>query len=566
LANQTKREEAQLTDLERFTSVSYGVFGSQARRLARSFPNLKDHLLKSDLNITPEGLVSVALMATYLALLAAVLVAVLGVFVLSVDAFALVLVAPVLVFFVTVYSPRFSQANRSSALEHELPFLVGFMAILSGGGEGLVDVLRKISGMEIFPASAKEAERILADVDIYGIEPVVALEKASRYNPNRWFSDLLAGYATVIKTGGDHVNYLNGKLKEVFEERATRVKRSAESIGSLAEVYLIVTVVLGLTVFTLYLVQTFLVSGSGGITNIEFFAFLVVPIVSAGMVWMVDSIQPKWPFIDYTPYVVFAGSIPFGLAVYMLPIPTYLFLHVALALLVTSLPGAVVATRLSQERRGVERMLPDFIRDVAEGRKIGLSPEAAIERLIGVDYGLLSSPVHAMAAQLTWGISLKHVVTSFTDRVQSWISKASGTLLLEVVEVGGGTVRGFSEMADFTRRVSLSESETRSALRTYTLIAYISGIMIVGTTFIFVYFLSQGQSLGVTGSLPGLKITGSTVDLLLTAAVFEGWVIGLVAGKMGEGSLAEGFKHSIILVAITVLTVAVAGTFFPIPL
>ena len=554
-----------MTFLDRMTSISYGTLGSPARRLAKSSPGLRESLLRSDLSVTPEGLMSIALMATLITTVVTAGVVAVCVL-LSFYVGVLLFLLPVLVFLLVLSAPRLSQASRSSAVENELPFVVGFMSILAGGGESLIGILRKISTMKIFPASSKEANRILADVDIYGLDPVEALEKAGKYIPNRWLSELLSGYSTVIKTGGDHINFLNAKLKEVFEERTARLKRSAETIGSLAEVYLIVTVVLGITMFTLYLVQTFLVKGSTGLTNVEFFSFVVVPVVSAGVMWLVDSVQPKWPFTDNRPYSVFAASVPFGVALFLIPIPVYLFLHVALALTVMSLPAAVAATRYSRERRGIERMLPEFIGDVAEGRKVGLSPEASIERLVDREYGRLSEPVHAMASQLTWGISLKRVIRSFTSRVHSWIARASGTLLLEVVEVGGGTVRGFSEMADFTRKVSQSEAETRSAMRTYVLIAYISGIMIVGTTFIFVYFLGQGATLGVTSTLPGLKITGSTVDLLLTASVFEGWVIGIVAGKMGEGSVAEGFKHSIILVLVTVLTVAIGGIFFPIPL
>jgi flagellar protein FlaJ len=55
----------------------------------------------------------------------------------------------------------------------------------------------------------------------------------------------------------------------------------------------------------------------------------------------------------------------------------------------------------------------------------------------------------------------------------------------------------------------------------------------------------------------------STIDLLLTAAVFQSWVIGLVAGKMGEGSVARGFIHSLILVMLTVASGYFLNVFIP---
>jgi len=35
----------------------------------------------------------------------------------------------------------------------------------------------------------------------------------------------------------------------------------------------------------------------------------------------------------------------------------------------------------------------------------------------------------------------------------------------------------------------------------------------------------------------------------------------MVAGKMGEGSLAEGFKHSVILVVMMLIAVVIASRF-----
>jgi hypothetical protein len=43
-------------------------------------------------------------------------------------------------------------------------------------------------------------------------------------------------------------------------------------------------------------------------------------------------------------------------------------------------------------------------------------------------------------------------------------------------------------------------------------------------------------------------------------------VVGLVAGKMGEGALSDGFKHSMILVAISVVTIYIAALFIKVPI
>ena len=155
-----------------------------------------------------------------------------------------------------------------------------------------------------------------------------------------------------------------------------------------------------------------------------------------------------------------------------------------------------------------------------------------------------------MGSQISWGLPILKVIKTFADSVDSWITMVIGTLMVEVVDVGGGTVNSFSQMADFTRAVNELESDKRSALRSYIFVVYMAGIMLVLTTFMMVYFLSTpiqfaGQA---AAPLPGVTITPATVQGLLTASIFDGWVIGFVAGKMGGGTVADGFKHALALV------------------
>jgi flagellar protein FlaJ len=227
-----------------------------------------------------------------------------------------------------------------------------------------------------------------------------------------------------------------------------------------------------------------------------------------------------------------------------------------------SLP-AYFSVKYSRERRGLEKTLPDFIRDVAEGRKTGLSPEKSIERLSDRRYGLLSKHVRRMASQLSWGVSLDKVVSTFTNAVGSWVTKAIGSLLIEVVDVGGGTIRSFSEMATFTRTINDMESERRAALRPFVFITYVAGIMVILTTFIMVYMLGQPAAMGMSSGFT--QIPSATIDLLLVTAVFDSFVIGIVAGKMGESSVSDGFKHGIMLVVVSLVAVQVAKLFIHIP-
>ncbi len=422
--------------------------------------------------------------------------------------------------------------------------------------------MKRIARMKLFPAVSKEAKRILIQTTVFGDDPITAMEYVAKSTPSRNWGEFLLGYTSVLKSGGDYVAYIQVKLKDILDAKAQSVKRSADTTGTMAEAYLTITVILGMTLYTLYMIQVLISHTLSGLVTLYLWAFILVPIISAGFMFLLDAVQPKWPFTDYRPYRSLLFTAPIGVVFFFLPLPIPLYMRTSFALIIVASVPAYYSTKYSRERMSLERALPDFIRDVAEGRKTGLSPERAIERLSDRRYGLLSKHVRKMGSQLSWGVTLNKVVVTFTDAVGSWITKAIGTLLIEVVDVGGGTIRSFSEMAIFTRTMNDMENDRRSALRAFVMIAYIAGVMVIMTTFIMVYLLGQPAARGFSGST---VIPASTIDLLLVTAVFDSFVIGMVAGKMGESSVSDGFKHAIALVVISMVAVQVAKLFIPIP-
>jgi len=562
---ETKRqpkESSKLSLFDRMASTAYKVFGAQGKKIATSSPEMRDQILKSNLRITPEGLVSLALFTTVISIIPVVICVALGLLLHIIFLFLVVLAPPII--FVLIWNlPKASQSSRAEAINNELAMLIGFLGVLSGGGVSPISTLRRISNMgKILPASAKEAKRILIDIEVFGVDPITAFENAAKYMPNKQFAEFLYGYTTVLKVGGDVKNYVNNKLKETLNQNSSKVRRITDSVGTLAEAYLTVTAVMGITLFSLFQLEGVIAHNNSGLQTLYLFSYLVVPAISGLFIFIIDGTQPKQPYFNKRPYYVLIACMPIGLAIFLVPLPLELSLHVSVALASILIIPSVVAFRQSRERSGLEKALPDFIRDVAEGRKIGLSPEGSIEQLASKNYGRLSKSIRTMGSQISWGLPILKVIKTFAESVDSWITMVIGTLMVEVVDVGGGTVTSFSQMADFTRAVNELEADKKSALRSYVFVVYMAGIMLVLTTFMMVYFLSTpikfaGQA---AAPLPGITITPATVQGLLTASIFDGWVIGFVAGKMGGGTVADGFKHALALVIIGAMMVALSGS------
>ncbi|MDG6940184.1 MAG: type II secretion system F family protein [Nitrososphaerota archaeon] len=556
-----------LGSLDRLSSFTFRAFRGPSTSLARKMPGMRDAIMKSNLRLTPEALVSLAIFGTVIAAVAAAAVIVVGVL-LHLLLLLVVAVAPPLVLIMALNSPKMSQSSRSYALENELPFVMGFMQVLAGSGVSVISAMKKISNLtNIFPAASKEAKRILVDVEVFGMDPISALTTAAKTNPNKTFTEFLYGYTTILKTGGDVANYMFIKMREMFDRKNAKMKRTADTIGTLAEAYVTVTSVLGISLFMLYEVQAVVSHNDAGLQSIFLFAFLIVPLISVVFLWLLDGLQSKQPFVDTRTFKVFAGSALAGVVIFFIPVPIKLFMHVGLSLIAMVLPPAILAIKYSREKASIEGSLPDFIRDVSEGRKIGLSPESSIEQLSTKNYGLLSKPVTKMGSQLSWGLPLEKVVSSFVGQVHSWLAKVVGVLMLEVVDAGGGVVQSFSDLADFTRKIEDFETDMKASLKPYVMVIYMAGLMLVVTTFLMVYLMTQPALGSVSPGSPGSPtVSATTIEELLVATIFESWVVGFVAGKMGTGTVSSGFVHACILVAMAVAAILVSGLFIHIPM
>lgn len=547
-------------------AFTYRILRRPAKWMAGVLPEYGQGLQKAGIAISAEAYLSLVIFVTILA----APVTALGVYwaLASRQLLVLPLAAAVpIAFMLGLNYPKAAAGSRSSAVDHELALVIGYITVLAGGGILPTVTLRRLSEIELYPAIAKEAKRIVMDIEIFGMDPITALDKAARTNPNRAFAEFLGGYTSILKTGGDVLSFMEVKLRDIFAYRTIKLKAASEFIGTLTEAYISVTVILGISLFTLFAIQAVL-PGSGGasaLNSIVLFSAVFTPLVSVMFIYLVHSIQHREPFTYYRPYMLFAGLMAMVPIMVYLPVQLPLFTRLAVGLAVPSFVGAAIYMKYARFRHRLEGSLPDFIRDIAEVRKTGLAPERCIEQLANRQYGVLTKYVAEMSAQLSWGVPLRKVMTSFSAKVKSWLARAVAFLLLEVVDVGGGTVKMFANLADFTQRMGEIEKEKRAALRAFIFIPYIGAVLIVVTVLMMLYFLTAPLGNQQVALMAGVN-TGQVTSILLTSSVFQSWIMGLVAGKLGEESVAAGFKHAGLLAAISLITIYASASFIPIPL
>jgi len=558
--------------LKTLEGLSFRLFGGIAPFFLKNIYEFKGTLERARIKIYPETYVSLMFLIALLTVPASV-ISVVCILVFGFMPLIFLIPLPFYVMVGFLLVPMSKASDRATALEREMPFASAYITVMASGGIAPYSSFKRLADVQLMPAMRGEAREIIKDVEIFGRDPLSALEQAARKNPLDVFRDFLSGYASTVIIGGDIGHFLERKAEEIFKTRALRVKAAAERMGMLLETFIIVMVMMSLCFYILFSVDSIYSTGVSAYSGIILYTYLFTPLLSIMFIYLAHSMQPKTPITEMRPYKVFGICAVIGVALLLVltnfmgyvnipgisSLQTVIDLPIAVAisLFVATAPAAIVHQRLAKKKASLESGMTSFLRDLTEVRKTGLSPEKCIESLARRDYGEFSKELQQISSQISWGIPLKKVVFDFLNRTRSWMTQIVMFLLVETIDVGGGTIPMIESLARFNNLTQQVEKEKKMTVRPYIFMPYLAAILLVATT-----TMMLGFTTATTNIVPGQTtqdVSGMTM-VFITSVIFHSYLIGIVAGKISEESVSAGFKHAALLVVIA----AIAAKLVPI--
>ncbi len=554
--------------LDTLEGLSFRLFGGIAPKFLRNVYEFRDQLEKARITIYPETYVSLMFFSALLTLPVTVAAIVLVyVFQFMPLIFLVPMPAYVMIGFIVV--PMSMASERASALEREMPFAATYVTVMASGGIPPFLSFKRLSEAELMPAVAKEARDLAKDVEIFGADPLSALEKAANKNPLDIFRDFVSGYASTVIIGGDVLHFLETKAGDIFKERSTRVKAAAERLGTLLESFIIIMVLMSLCFYILFSVESIYSTGLANYSTMLMYTYVLTPMLSFVFIYLAHTMQPKTPVSEMRPYKVYAISSAVGVLVAFLLTGFFgivqtpfidLPVAVAIALVISAAPPAIVHHRIYSKKSSLEKGVAVFLRDLTETRKSGLAPEKCIENLSERDYGAFSKELKNISAEISWGIPLRKVFLDFVGRTRSWLTQIVMFLLVEAIDVGGGTIAMIESLTRFNTMTEQVNKEKKMAVRPYILVPYFAAVLLVATTLMTLIFTSQTLGVAETRGA-ALNIEFMTM-IFSVSVIMHCYLIGLVAGKISEEALSAGFKHSALLVIIAIVASKLVPVFF----
>jgi len=233
--------------------------------------------------------------------------------------------------------------------------------------------------------------------------------------------------------------------------------------------------------------------------------------------------------LDFTMFAIFLGSGTFGIYEYF---------------------------RLRRVRK-IDERFPDFVRDLAEARRAGLTFTKAIMYASKGNYGVLTSEIKKISQQISWGSGVDDALNAFAKRVNTRLIKRTISLIVEASRSGGNVADVLDAASRDAREIRLLEAERRANMMSYVAVIYVGMgvflmiIAILCSSLIPAMTGEESAKLSAASGLGGTITKQQIIPVFFYANLTQSIGMGLVTGVFEEGNVISGVKHAFIMMLTT---------------
>jgi flagellar protein FlaJ len=566
-----------------FIDVVHRYFNWAGRLLLRFYPNIYVDIKSSGIGLHPEIYASIGGFAFVASIFASIVISYVSIIRLPIFYIPFILAfsifLPVLVFIIAGFIlPKALSINNAAGYDQEAPYVFAYMSVMVTGGISPYTAFERLDSAEIlFKRFSKAAKRFKLMVRAMGWDPLSAFDDLASRVKSMLIKDVIFGYVATVGAGGDVVDYLIKRSRDVFSGLVVKIKSAGEKMSTLLESYMAASFLLIMTLNVMYMITISIarISIPGiNVYSLFFFSYLLMPFLSIMVIYLSDLVQYREPGLIWDPYIVFLSIslpififlsyiafIPYFYPVSLQPfawlsaravwainsILTYLGVELVYApafsmsmvLFISLLPSTLYEIFVFRKYSKISSGVVKFLRDMVEVRKTGLSPERCITSLADRDYGYFTKYLREAASKIALGFPLRRVYEDLMARVKVWRANVFLFMLIDAIEVGGGTPETIENLAYFAEMSEAVERERAASIRILLVIPYLGAVILISSIMFMAVYMSTFAV--------GIVEYHVAVRIIVPATVLNVLFMGLMAGKVSTGVLASGFKHALLL-------------------
>ena len=235
---------------------------------------------------------------------------------------------------------------------------------------------------------------------------------------------------------------------------------------------------------------------------------------------------------------------------------------IVVGLLVALGPLGIILGMETKRIANIEARLPDFLRDVAEAGRFGMTLSNAIVAASVGEYGRLTPEIRRMASQISWGVSATEALVLFAKRVDTALIHRVTGLVIKAAAAGGNIADVLTMSSVDTKESQTLMDERSTTMSTYVMVIYIAFFVFLVTVLILnKTFLPRMEEVTKETGLSDVDLSDAPTTVTLSAelipqikslyfyaALVHAVGDGLLAGVIMTGKVTNGMRHSFIMV------------------
>jgi len=249
------------------------------------------------------------------------------------------------------------------------------------------------------------------------------------------------------------------------------------------------------------------------------------------------------------------------------------FLLIGIGLLISATPFMVTTAYEARMATEKEEMFLEFSRNLVESVKVGTPISKSIINIKEKSHGVLSPHIKKLANQIAMGIPVHTALQIFSKDVNNKTVSRAITIMSEAEKAGGDISEILDAVTGAVRTSDKLRKERKATISSLVSQGYIIFFIFLGIILIMQFKILPmlsgmtgvgdamgASSLGISGVGGGGGESAKELSVsFLYLLLIQGLCTGLMIGKLSEGNVKAGIKHSFALMTISFLISATAN-------
>ncbi len=255
-------------------------------------PELTKSLYQANINMTAGMFISFAIITS---LIVTIFVTFISLIIFLMTDLLAIFALPFITFFICIAGFPFTLyntiSNKNTNIQHEMPFVISYMSVLSSGGSIPVEIIKRVAE-EDYGEVSKEFSKVVFRIESLGEDAISAMSHLIQNTSSEVLRMVCIDISNSMQTGGGLRTYLEVKSKELMTMRREAQKAFVESLSIYGEGYLS-----GVTMLFIMVVLMIVISSALGLDlkimtarqMFLLFTYFVIPfinIIFLIMVWI----------------------------------------------------------------------------------------------------------------------------------------------------------------------------------------------------------------------------------------------------------------------------------------